>query len=353
MSFSFQVDLKNDFMKKDKNSLDMDKVYDLLIVGGGPAGLNAALYAKRKGLEVGILTKRKGGLLLDTSVVENYLGIKEMSGEAIAEEFLEHVNTLEVPIKDDSEVILHSREGELHLLTLYSGEIFRSKTIMVATGSDPRHLDVPGEDTYAGKGVAYCAICDAPLFKNKDVLIAGGGNSAVEAALDVAKVASSVTLVHRSQLRADSILVEKLYADPKITIHLETQILDIFGETAMKGIRVLDKIENRVYELLADGLFIEIGHVPNLGPFKDSLKLNDFNEIIVDEKNHTSIDGVFAAGDVTTLPYKQIIIAASDGAKAALAVSEYLNAKRTTETSVQKTTENEQLPQFNFTEVIK
>lgn len=352
MSFSFQVDLKNDFMKKDKNSLDMEKIYDLLIVGGGPAGLNAALYAKRKGLEVGIITKRKGGLLLDTSMVENYLGIKEMSGEAIAEEFLEHVDTLKVPIKDDSDVIMHSRDEELHLLTLYSGEVFKAKTILVATGSDPRHLDVPGEDTYAGKGVAYCAICDAPLFKNKDVLIAGGGNSAVEAALDVAKLATSVTLVHRSQLRADSILVEKLYADPKITVHLETQILEIFGETAMKGIKVLDKVNSKEYELFADGLFIEIGHVPNLGPFRDTLLLNNFNEILVDEKNHTSMDGVFAAGDVTTLPFKQIIIAASDGAKAALAVSEYLNAKKSTETTV-PTTKNDELPHFNFTEVMK
>jgi alkyl hydroperoxide reductase subunit F len=328
MSFSFQVDLKKGLGITEKNQLDMDKTYDLLVVGGGPAGLNAALYAKRKGLEVGIITKRKGGLLLDTSTVENYLGTKEMSGEAMAEEFLAHVETLEVPIKDDSEVVKYGKDGDTHLLTLYSGEIFRAKTILVATGSNPRHLDVKGEDTYAGKGVAYCAICDAPLFKGKDVLIAGGGNSAVEAAIDVAKVVKSVTLVHRSQLRADNILVEKLYANPNITVHLETQILEIFGEDAMKGIRVLDKKKNSEHELFADGLFIEIGHVPNLGPFRDHLKLNDFNEIIVDEKNHTNLDGVFAAGDVTTLPYKQIVIAASDGAKAALAVSEYLNAQK-------------------------
>ncbi len=328
MSFSFQVDLKKGFGLQDQNKLDMDKTYDLLVVGAGPAGLNAALYAKRKGLEVGIITKRKGGLLLDTSVVENYLGIKEMSGESMADEFLHHVEELEVPIKDDSEVIKYGKDGDLHLLTLYSGEIFRAKTILVATGSNPRLLDVKGEDTFAGKGVAYCAICDAPLYKGKDVIIAGGGNSAVEAAIDVAKVASSVTLVHRSQLRADSILVEKLYNDPKITVHLETQIVEIFGDVSMKGIRVLDKKSSKEHEMFSDGLFIEIGHVPNLGPFKDLLELNNFNEIMVTEKNHTNIDGVFAAGDVTTVPYKQIVIAASDGAKAALAVSEYLNAQR-------------------------
>ena len=328
MSFSFQIDLKKDFGKKDQSILHMDTVYDLLIIGGGPAGLNAALYAKRKGLEVGILTKRKGGLLLDTSTVDNYLGIKEMSGEAMAEEFLQHVNDLKVPMKDDSDVIQYGRDGDLHLLTLYSGEIFRAKTILIATGSNPRHLGVPGEDTYAGKGVAYCAICDAPLFKDKDVFIAGGGNSAVESALDLGKVARSVTLVHRSQLRADNILVEKLHKDPKITVHLETQILSIFGDEGMKGIRVLDKKTGEEQELFADGLFIEIGHVPNLGPFKDILSLNDRQEILVDEKNHTSLPGVFAAGDVTNLPYKQIILAAADGAKAALSMNEYLNTMK-------------------------
>jgi len=328
MSFSFQIDLKKDFGKKDQSVLHMDTVYDLLIIGGGPAGLNAALYAKRKGLEVGIITKRKGGLLLDTSTVDNYLGIKEMSGEAMAEEFLQHVNDLKVPMKDDSDVIQYGRDGDLHLLTLYSGEIFQAKTILIATGSNPRHLGVPGEDAYAGKGVAYCAICDAPLFKDKDVFIAGGGNSAVESALDLGKVARSVTLVHRSQLRADNILVEKLHEDPKITVHLETQILSIFGDEGMKGIRVLDKKTGEERELFADGLFIEIGHVPNLGPFKDILSLNDRQEILVDEKNHTSLPGVFAAGDVTNLPYKQIILAAADGAKAALSMNEYLNAMK-------------------------
>lgn len=325
MSFGFQLDLKKDFSLNPKNALDLDVLYDVLIIGAGPSGLNAALYAKRKGLEVGIITQRKGGLLLDTTIVDNYLGMKEMSGEAMVDEFLDHVNRLEISIKDDAQVISYGREGEDHLLTLYSGEIYRAKTIIISTGSNPRHLGVKGEDTYAGKGVAYCAICDAPLFKNKDVFIAGGGNSAVEAALDLAKVAKSVTIIHRSQFRADHILVEKLYAEPKITIHLETQILEIFGETAMKGIRVLDKKTSQTHELFADGLFVEIGHVPNLGPFEGKVDLNENGEIMVDEKNHTSLDGVFAAGDVTNVPYKQIIIATSDGAKAALSANEYLN----------------------------
>ncbi len=334
MSFGFQLDFKKDFSLTPKNSLDFNTLYDVLIIGGGPAGLNAALYAKRKGLSVGIITKRKGGLLLDTSSVDNYLGLKELSGEKMANEFLDHVNMLEIPIKDDSEVISYLRDEDVHLLTLYSGEIFQGKTVIIATGSNPRHLGIKGEEAYAGKGVAYCAICDAPLFKNKDVFIAGGGNSAVEAALDLAKVAKSVTLIHRSQFRADHILVKKLYEDPKITIHLETQILEVIGDESMKGIRVLDKKTSTTHELFADGLFIEIGHEPNLGPFKEKLTLNEINEIIVDEKNHTNLDGVFAAGDVTTVPYKQIIIATSDGAKAALSANEYLNKMGSLDTVV-------------------
>lgn len=329
MSFNFQVDLKKGFSFNVQSKVSEEVLYDHLIIGGGPAGLNAALYAKRRGLSVAILTMRKGGQLLDTNIVENYLGIREISGENLVEEFLQHVESLEVPIRDEAEVVAYTFEDGVHQLKLSSGEVYKARTVLISTGSNPRHLEVPGEDTYSGKGVAYCAICDAPLFKGKDVIIAGGGNSAVDSALDLAKVARSVTLVHRSQLRADKILVDKLYQDPKIKVYLETQILEIFGEDVMKGIRVKDKSAGEELELHADGIFIEIGHLPNLGPFKDILTLNDKGEILVDEKNRTSVSGIYAAGDVTNIPYKQIIIAASDGAKAALAANEYLNQMET------------------------
>lgn len=325
MSFNFQVDLKKGFSFNEPSKVSEEVLYDHLIIGGGPAGLNAALYVKRRGLSVAILTMRKGGQLLDTNIVDNYLGLREISGESMTEEFLQHVESLEVPIRDEAEVVAYSFENGNHQLKLSSGEVYKAKTVLISTGSNPRHLEVPGEDTYSGKGVAYCAICDAPLFKGKDVIIAGGGNSAVDSALDLAKVARSVTLVHRSQFRADKILVDKLDKDPKIKVYLETQILEIFGEDVMKGIRVKNKLTGEELELHADGIFIEIGHLPNLGPFKDILALNDKGEILVDEKNRTSISGVYAAGDVTNIPYKQIIIAASDGAKAALAANEYLN----------------------------
>ena len=325
MSFNFQVDLKKGFSFNTGSKVREEVVYDHLVIGGGPAGLNAALYAKRRGLSAAILTKRKGGQLLDTSMVDNYLGIREISGESMVEEFLQHVETLGVPIRNEAEVVEYAFEHGNHELILSTGERYKAKTILIATGSNPRHLGVPGEDTYAGKGVAYCAICDAPLYKGKDVIIAGGGNSAVESALDLAKVAKSVTLVHRSQLRSDRILTDKLYDEPKIKVILETQILEIIGEEAMRGIRVMDKKTGEEQFLHADGIFVEIGHIPNLGPFKELLALNDKGEILVDEKNRTSISGIFAAGDVTSTPYKQIIIAASDGAKAALAANEYLN----------------------------
>lgn len=325
MAFQFQVDLKKTLSPLSPKILNPTKLYDLLIVGGGPAGLNAALYARRKGLDIAVLTVRKGGQLLDTSSVDNYLGISLQTGEKLAEEFLQHVETLEVPILEDAEVAAHSTAEGIHYLTLLSGETYQAKAILIATGSKPRHLNIPGEDRFAGKGVAYCAICDAPLFKGKDVIIAGGGNSAVESALDLAKVARHVQLIHRSQFRADKILVDKLFQEDKIAIRLETDILEVIGDTAMRAVKIRDKATGKVEEIFADGLFIEIGHIPNLGPFKDSLQRNDHGEILVDEKNRTNLPGVFAAGDVTQIPYKQIILAASDGAKAALAVNEYLN----------------------------
>lgn len=306
-------------------ALDPTMLYDLLIVGAGPAGLNAALYAKRKGLDVAILTKRKGGQVMDTSIVDNYLGIENLSGEGLVEQFLSHLHKLDVPILEDAEVIGVEQEGPQHRVRLMNGGSYQSKALLIATGSTPRRLGVPGEQAYAGKGVAYCAICDAPLFKGKDVFVAGGGNSAVEAALDLAKLANSVTLVHRSELRADKILIDQLLTNDKIDVHLRTQILEIQGNVAMTHLQVKDLATDHIYTLPGDGIFIEIGHIPNLGPFEPLLKLNEHGEILVDDKNQTSIPGIFAAGDVTQIPYKQIIMAVGDGAKAALAANDYIH----------------------------
>lgn len=322
MSFNFNFSFNE---TKKAAILDDSQVYDLMVIGGGPAGMNAALYAKRKGLTTGIITKRIGGQLLNTSSVDNYLGISQVSGEELSEKYLSHLKELEVGILEEAEVISVSKEANLFHTSLSDGRIFKSKTLLMATGSSPRKLQVPGEAEYSNRGVAYCAICDAPLFKGKDVIIAGGGNSAVEAAIDVAKFANHVTLVHRSQLRADQILIDAMMSQANITIYLQTQIQQIVGDQKMTGIRVLDKVKNEERIIASDGIFIEIGNLPANNLVKDIVKLNERGEVIVDDKNMTSLPGLFAAGDVTQIAYKQIVIAVADGAKAALAANEYIN----------------------------
>ncbi|PKM63590.1 MAG: thioredoxin reductase [Firmicutes bacterium HGW-Firmicutes-20] len=322
MSFNFNFNL-NETKKAIK--LTNEDVIDLLVIGGGPAGLNAALYAKRKGLTTGIIAKRIGGQLLNTSSVDNYLGISQVSGEELSEKYLSHLKELDVGILEEVEVENIHKSDRLFEVLLKDGTVFTSKTLLIATGSSPRKLQVRGEEEYSNRGVAYCAICDAPLFKGKNVIIAGGGNSAVEAAIDVAKFASHVTLVHRSELRADQILIDHMNHQANITIHLQTQILEIIGDDKMTGVKVLDKqtLLERVID--ADGIFIEIGNLPSNHLIKNLVSLNERGEVIVDEKNMTSLPGLFAAGDVTQMPYKQIVIAVADGAKAALAANEYMN----------------------------
>lgn len=305
--------------------LDADTIYDHLIIGGGPASLSAALYAARKGLKTGIIAKKIGGQLLNTSVVDNYLGITEISGEGLSDKFYQHVVSLDVPILQDVEVKDVYKENDMFFVKTNDQKTYQAKTLLLATGSNPRKLQVPGEQEFANKGVAYCAICDAPLFKDKRVIIAGGGNSAVEAAIDVAKWASDVIVVHRSEFRADKIILDKMFADPKITVFKQTQILEIAGDAMMRNVIVLDKQTNQTRSIDADGIFIEIGNVPNSGLFEHFVALNEFQEIIIDDRHQTSIPGCFAAGDVTTASYKQIIVSVADGAKAALAANEYIN----------------------------
>jgi alkyl hydroperoxide reductase subunit F len=322
MSFNFNFNV-NETKKAIK--LINDKIYDLLVIGGGPAGLNAALYAKRKGLTTGIITQRIGGQLLNTSSVDNYLGISQVSGEELSEKYLSHLKELEVGILEEAEVTKIEKIDKIFNTTLKDGTLFQSKTLLLATGSAPRKLEVPGEVEFSNRGVAYCAICDAPLFKDKNVIIAGGGNSAVEAAIDVAKFATQVTLVHRSQLRADQILIDHMMNQSNITVFLQTQILQIVGDDKMTGVKVLNKETSQERVIDADGIFIEIGNLPSNVLVKDLVPLNQQGEVVVDEKNMTRLPGLYAAGDVTQMPYKQIVIAVADGAKAALAANEYIN----------------------------
>lgn len=315
----------NTVNKKQAPSLDQAINYDHLIIGGGPAAMSSALYAARKGLTTGIIAEKIGGQLLNTSYVDNYLGINDVSGEQLSEHFYEHVVELNVAVLKDVKVTQISKEENNFVVHVSNNKTYKAKTLLIATGSNPRKLQVPGESEFSNKGVAYCAICDAPLFKDKKVIIAGGGNSAVEAAIDVAKWASEVIVVHRSEFRADKIILDQMFANEKITVFKQTQIVEIVGEQMMNGVIVLDKTTNQQRQIDADGIFIEIGNVPNSGLVKDMVQLNEFGEIIIDEHQMTSIPGCFAAGDVTTANYKQIIVSVADGAKAALNANEYIN----------------------------
>ncbi len=312
---------------KEKPKMDPETVYDLIVVGGGPAGLNAALYGKRKGLQVGIIARDIGGQVMDTSSVENYLGFNSLSGEELMKKFIGHVNELSVPILEyeELEAINVKDKSSMREVVLKNGEKFNTYSVIIATGSKPRKLGVPGEKEYAGKGVCYCAICDGPLFAGEEVIVAGGGNSAVEAAIDLAKIVKKVTIVHRSQFRADQILIDQLSKLDNVEVKLQTQILEVQGDKFMTGVKVKDKESGEEYQVEGAGLFVEIGYLPNSEIFSNLLELNERNEIVVDRYGKTSVEGIYAAGDVTDTPYKQIIMSAGDGAKCALAVNDYLN----------------------------
>lgn len=315
-----------DLGKKKNKALEKDSVYDLLILGGGPAGLNAALYAKRKGISVGLIAEHLGGQILDTSSVDNYLGANGQTGEGLARTFIEHVQSLEVPMLEGRRAKRYETADALHILTMDDGSVYKARSVLLATGSNPRKLGVVGEDKFYGNGVSYCAICDGPLYKNRKVIVAGGGNSAVEAAMDLAKLASEVVIVHRSQFRADQILLSEMKKYENIQFHLDRRIDAILGEERFTGVKAVDS-SGESYEYLADGIFIEIGYVPNLNVFEEKLMTNALGEVIVDENSMTNLAGVFAAGDLTQGAYKQIVIAAADGAKAALNIVKYLNHK--------------------------
>ena len=300
-----------------KNVLDAEKLYDLIIIGAGPAGLSAGIYASRKGLSVGIIGEKIGGQVNDTSSVENYIGFEFVTGESLAESFSKHTKSLAIDMLEDVKV-KEIKKNETFKIIADNYMTYESKTILIATGSKSRKLDVEGEDSLYGKGVTYCAICDGPLFKDKTVTVVGGGNSAVEAAIDLAKIASHVNIVHRSTFRADKILVDKLEEINNLSVYLGNQIKKIHGDSQVTSIDISNET------LKTDGVLVEIGYVPNT-QFLTDVELNSRKEIVIDSNNKTNVPGIFAAGDVTTIRYKQIVIAASEGAKAALSINDYIN----------------------------
>lgn len=305
--------------------LSAKEPFDVLIVGGGPAGAAAAVYAARKGIRTGVVAERFGGQVLDTMAIENFISVKETEGPRFAAALEEHVRAYDVDIMNVQRAV-KLKPGKMIEVELENGGVLKSRSVIVATGARWREVNVPGEREYRNAGVAYCPHCDGPLFKGKRVAVIGGGNSGVEAAIDLAGIVQHVTLIEfNDALRADAVLQKKLRSLPNVDVIVSAQTTEIHGDgKKVNGLSYKDRTTGEVHRLDLEGVFVQIGLVPNADWLKDTLSLSRFGEIEIDAKGQTSVPGVFAAGDVTTVPYKQIIIAAGEGAKAALSAFDYL-----------------------------
>jgi alkyl hydroperoxide reductase subunit F len=302
--------------------------FDVLVVGGGPAGAAAAIYAARKGIRTGVAAERFGGQVLDTLAIENFISVQETEGPKLATALEEHVKQYDVDIMNlqRGEALVPAVDGGLHEVRLAGGASLKAKTVILATGARWREMNVPGEQEYRGRGVAYCPHCDGPLFKGKRVAVIGGGNSGVEAAIDLAGIVAQVTLIEfDSQLRADAVLQRKLHSLPNVKVITSALTTEVLGNgEKVSGLRYKDRTTDQQHEVALEGIFVQIGLLPNTDWLKGTVELSPRGEIIVDAKGQTNIPGVFAAGDVTTVPYKQIVIAVGEGAKASLAAFDHL-----------------------------
>ncbi len=314
---------------RDAEKLSAKAPYDVLMVGGGPAAAAAAVYAARKGIRTGIVAERFGGQVNDTLAIENYISVLETDGPKFAMGLEAHTRAYDVDIMNlqrADQIVPASQPGGLIEVKLANGGSLKAKTVILSTGARWRNVNVPGEQEYKNKGVAYCPHCDGPLYKGKRTAVIGGGNSGVEAAIDLAGIVAHVTLVEfADQLKADAVLVNKLKSLPNVTIHTNAQTTEITGaDGKVNGLRYKDRATGVEHLVELEGVFVQIGLVPNTEWLKGTVELSKFGEVVVDAKAHTNLPGVFAAGDCTTVPYKQIVIAAGDGAKAALSAFDYL-----------------------------
>ncbi len=313
---------------RDAEKLKAKDAFDVLVVGGGPAGAAAAIYAARKGIRTGVAAERFGGQVLDTMAIENFISVKETEGPKLARALEEHVREYEVDIMNlqRASQLIPAGEDGLHRVRFDNGGELKAKTLILATGARWREMNVPGEQEYRGRGVAYCPHCDGPLFKGKRVAVIGGGNSGVEAAIDLAGIVAHVTLLEFGEdLRADAVLQRKLNSLPNVRVLKMAQTTEVKGDgQKVTGLVYKDRTNDEVHNVELEGIFVQIGLLPNSEWLKGSLELSRFGEIIVDAKGQTSIPGVFAAGDVTTVPYKQIVIAVGEGAKASLSAFDHL-----------------------------
>jgi alkyl hydroperoxide reductase subunit F len=314
----------------DVGRLNAKPPYDVLVVGGGPAGAAAAIYAARKGIRTGIAAERLGGQLLDTVGIENFISVKETQGHKLATGLDEHVNTYDVDVMNLQRaaglVPGNGQAGALIEVKLASGASLKAKSVVIATGARWREIGVPGEREYRNRGVAYCPHCDGPLYKGRRVAVIGGGNSGVEAAIDLAGLVSHVTVIeYESQLRADAVLTRKLQSLANVALVTNAQTTEVTGDgQRVTGLAYKDRQSGTTHALELAGVFVQIGLVPNTDWLKGIVKLSPRGEIEVDANGRTSLAGVFAAGDCTVVPYKQIVIAMGEGAKASLSAFDHL-----------------------------
>ncbi|MFT5278341.1 MAG: alkyl hydroperoxide reductase subunit F [Glaciecola sp.] len=298
---------------------------DVTVIGGGPAGVAAAIYSARKGLNVTIIADRFGGQVKDTMGIENLISVSKTTGPQLTTSLVAHLNDYEVTIREHFRVD-KIEKGDIKTLTLTSGEVIETKTIIIATGANWRELGVPGEKENIGNGVAYCPHCDGPFYKGKDVAVIGGGNSGVEAALDLAGIVKSVTIFEfLPELKADQVLIDQINARDNISVIKNAATKEIHAENGkVNAIEFIDRATNEAHMKELHGVFVQIGLVPNSSVLKGVVDLTKHGEVIINEKSQTSEAGIYACGDVTTVPYKQIVIAMGEGAKASLAAYDHI-----------------------------
>jgi FAD-dependent pyridine nucleotide-disulphide oxidoreductase len=305
--------------------LDVNIKYDITVIGAGPAAVSAAIYGARKGLKVAMIGDLVGGQLINTNDIENIIGTPLTNGFDFSQSLEKHLNEYEIAFYKGHKVKKVIKESKDSVLILDDELEVKSKTVIVATGAIWKKLGIDGEDKYAGKGVHYCATCDGPFYRNKDVVIIGGGNSGVEAAIDLSNIAKTITLVeYSSTINADEVLRNKLNGLKNVKVLTSSAAQSITGNLFAEGLKILNRDSNVVEEIKTDGIFVEIGTVANTSFVSDILDINSNHEIKINSVNKTSVEGIFAAGDCTDTKYKQVIIAMGEGAKAALSAYEYL-----------------------------
>src|SRR5690625_927168 len=308
----------------DASEFEKKDPFDVLVVGGGPGGASAAIYAARKGIRTGIVSERFGGQILDTASIENFISVNRTEGPKVAASLEEHVKDYNIDVMDLQRATRLEKKDFVEI-ELENGAVLKSKSVVLATGARWRKVGVPGEDELRNKGVAYCPHCDGPLFEGKHVAVIGGGNSGVEAAIDLAGIVKHVTVLEfLDELKADSVLQDRLYSLPNVTVIKSAQTKEITGTDSVNGITYIERDTGTEKHIELEGVFVQIGLVPNTDWLGDAVERNKFGEIIVDKNGATNVPGVFAAGDCTDETYKQIIIAMGAGATASLSAFDYL-----------------------------